>query len=341
MSIKKNKFSKVLASMESASFTESDIDGDITVSQEGIADVFKGIGQLWTDWRMARINKRPKLSAKELEKIGIWAWSIKRQIKKTYGEKRWVSQKINSEINEIDMSDFAEIMTLANTGKCASFSELNANMIEATENVFSMYEHIEKYISMLSKDINGSFTVDGAYDSIAKTVKMIGSPEQLIARQLETMPALPDNKIIVPVQSSTASSFDLQTSKKPAGEMSTLPALEERDFVGFSERIIALVNSLTDNNFFSDELFISRDLFVEKLYAWDQYGNTYNTSTGDMFYNGIMKKAHRERNTDVIQAMSPDFWNLVVSDLIYGVTAINLQLLKCELEYLNRHLNEQ
>jgi len=337
MNLNKSKIGKVIASMEQANFTDESVDGNITVSQEGISDIFSGIGQAWTNWRLARINKRPRLSQKDLEKINTWGYSVSRQINKTYGEKRWVGQKMDENVADIPFAEFSTLMTLAGTGKVATFTQIFEAMVESTDTTFKMFEHIEKYIGMLSKEISDSWTAQRAYDELTKTIALIGTPRQLIEKHLDTMPLLPGNKVILIESAAGASMFTLADSKKPAAVLETLEIMSENDFPGFSRQVIRVLNALTDNNYFKEEFFFEREMFAEIFY-YAHSGAVYSERGNETIYEGVLKLAYRNRNTDVIEALSPDFWNLAVSDLIVSMSALNLDVMKAGVAYMNRHL---
>ena len=337
MNLNKSKVGSLIASMEQANFTSETPDGQITVSQEGISDIFSGIGQAWTNWRLARINKRPRLSQKDLERINTWGYSVSRQIRKTYGEKRWVSQKIDNNVADIPFSEFSSIMTLAGTSKVATFTQVFESIVEGTNTTFSMFEHIEKYVGMLSKEINDSFGAQRAYDELSKTISLIGTPRQLIQKHLDTMPLLPGNMVVSVNSVNGASMFTLAESKKPAAIVDTLEIMSENEFSGFSRQVINVLDSLTDNNYFKEELFFTREMFAEIFY-YAHNGVSYADRGNEAVYEEVLKLAYRNRNTDIIEALSPDFWNLAVSDLIVTMAELNLDVLKAGIEYMNRHL---
>ena len=337
MMLKRNKISEAISSFEQASFTTHTPDGDITVSQEGIADVFANMGKAWTNWRMARINKRPKLSQKDLEKIRTWAFMVQRQVKKTYGERRWVSQKMRTDITEIPFSEYAQIFKFDGKKDLGTFSDVFDSTISATNEIFEMYSYVEKYMEMISTEIKGSWTATQAYESISKTVGLIGSPRELIEKHLKSLPTLPGNKVTGIVKDRSGDLFSIYTGTETVPEMGPLRPMDETEMVGFSSRINKLIDALCDNNYFDKEVFFTPEYFAETIHYETADAYVHDNSAVRMYYD-ILKIAYRERNQNVIEALSPDFWNFALTNVSAEMAALNLEILSCGVEYMNRHL---
>lgn len=337
MQLKQNKVMKALASFEQDNFLEHMPDGEINVSQEGISDVFASIGQAWTNWRMARINKRPKLSQKDLERISTWGYSVRRQIRKTYAEPRWVSQKMNTDITEIPFEEYSTVFKMVGSKEPATFSNVFDSTIAATKDIFELHEYIEKYIGMLVKDIHDGHSARQIYDSIKRTVGLIGSPTQLIEKRLASLPVLPLNKETKLIEDRRGSVFSIVDSKEPVTPVESLPVMEQREYVGFATRLTAVVTALTENKYFEEEMYFTPEFFAEVMF-FEHNGQTYADSWAVDVYNQVKQIAFKERNQEVIEALSPDFWNLAVSDISSEMAALNLDVLSAGVAYLNRHL---
>ena len=63
------------------------------VSMEGFTDILNSIKESYAKWRMASINKRPKAAEQLIDKVNVWTFNVNRQLKRTYAEPRWISQK--------------------------------------------------------------------------------------------------------------------------------------------------------------------------------------------------------------------------------------------------------
>lgn len=337
MKLKKTNVQHVFASLEQAQFTTNEPNGELTISQEGFGDIFKSIGQAWTNWRMARINKRGKVTARDIQALRTWGYSIKRQISRTYGEPRWISQKINPELTEIPMAEYSKLFTLTNQGEIASFTSLTTSMNNATNNVSEMLHGVEKYIGLLAKEIQG-VSRNRAYDEIAKAVRLLGTPRDFIAREIQNLGDLPNNLELEYTPDSREGLFVFRDAKKPHVEIETLPALEEKDFKAFVNHVYSSIDSLTENNYFDKEVFVEREMFADAFEYVDQEGDRYVDLSDNETYNAALRGAYANRDRDVIEALSPEYWNMTLTSFLADVATLNLELTMAYVEYMNRHL---
>tara|TARA_Y100001956_G_scaffold82973_1_gene107702 strand:- start:112351 stop:113355 length:1005 start_codon:yes stop_codon:yes gene_type:complete len=315
----------------------------VAPSTEGISDIFNNIREAFRSFMDKRIMKRGKITERDLNRLMDATRTIRRHVKKTYANERWVELK------------FQQIETFTISNQRALYSGdkfLDMGILEISDEIYKLSETLEQATKLRSKYIASAiqYIFDANNNGIHITKGVLldfysskGNYKDVLKPMERSFPHnAPMAKFLVHKDGY----LNYVDSKKVHTDEISRPGMTVTELQTAGKNLLALLDSVINSYEARWHGIFSEDDISHLVEIG--YGEELDLDTGKVnttvYYEDIVPKvvelAKSTGDQDIIAIFSFESWNERHGDAMFHEFDLALEACKVLFESINQHIKD-